>query len=134
MLTVDRVGHIPVGRNMIDLRYGHSRTPLRLSATRRYLSDELLSMIQRRMPPYCLFVDDVRIVLPTDEALWVGCQAAAAYHNYLAHNAPHPDGFQEDMEAREARARAHMEAESSSEDEDYVTSEEDMDYPTEFYI
>jgi len=92
-------------------------------------------MMQGRSRPHWLIVDGARIVLATREALWVGCQAAAAYHNYLAYNAPSPDGFQEDMERREAAVRAHMEAESSSgESEDYLTSDEDMDYPTEFYI
>lgn len=120
---------------MINLHYGHSRTALFLSSTRRYLPDELLSMMQDRYAPYWLWVENAWISLPTQEALWVGCQAAAAYHSYLAYNAPLPDGFEEDMAEREASVQARMEASSSSDsDEEYVTSDEDMDYPTEFYI
>jgi hypothetical protein len=120
---------------MLDLRFGYSRTLLPLSNTRRYLPDELMSMMQSRARPHWLYVDGVRIELSAHDGLWVGCQAVAAYHNYLAYNAPAPDGFQEDMEEREAAARAHMEASSSSEASDgYVTSEEDMEYPTEFYL
>lgn len=119
---------------MIRLFYGPAGRLMPLSATRRYLPDELWSIASAARYPHFLRVDDTRIMLPTPQALWIGCQVTAAYHNYVAYNAPPPDGFAEDMQEREDRARAHMEAESSSEGEDYVTSDEDMDYPTEFYI
>jgi hypothetical protein len=119
---------------MIDLRYGWNHIPIRLSVTRRYLAEEVFARVNTRTGPIWLYVDGQRIALPTRDAVWVGCQAVGAYHNYIAHNAPQPDGFAQEMAAAEARARAHMEAASSDDDGPYVTSDEDMDYPTEFYI
>jgi DNA primase catalytic subunit len=119
---------------MIDLRHGWNHIPLRLSGTRRYHAEEVFTLIHRHRRPIWLYVDGHRIALPTRDAEWVACQAAAAYHNYLAHSAPEPDGFAEEIAESEARVRAHMEASSSEDDANYVTSDEDMDYPTEFYI
>ena len=119
---------------MIELLYGPRLRRVQMSSTRRYLPDELLAVAVRSRPPYQLDVDGTRIPLRSNETLWLGCQVTAAYHNSMAYNAPSPDGFAEDWAEREARVQAHMEAESSSEGEDYVTSDEDMDYPTEFYI
>jgi len=120
---------------MIYLLYGPSRRPLALSGTRRYLADELFAVASRARPPYWLLVEGTRLRLGSRDALWLGCQVAAAYRNSIAQNVPPPDGFEEDMAEREARVQQHMEAESSSDEaEDYVTSDQDMDYPTEFYI
>jgi hypothetical protein len=119
---------------MIELLYGPRLRRVQMSSTRRYLPDELLAVAVRSRPPYQLDVDGTRISLPSNETLWLGCQVTAAYHNSMAYNAPSSDGFAEDWAEREARVQSHMEAESSSEGEEYVTSDEDMDYPTEFYI
>jgi len=58
--------------------------------------------------------------------------AAARYHNQISYNAParHDEAETEQIEER---VRLHMEAPSSDE-EDYVTSEEDLVYEDQFYI
>jgi hypothetical protein len=49
----------------------------------------------------------------------VVCQVSAAYHDWLAYNAPEDDGFAEDMAKREVKIQEHMEEPSSSEDESH---------------
>jgi hypothetical protein len=45
----------------------------------------------------------------------LACEVSAAYHDWLAYNAPQDDGFAEDMAQREEKTRLHMEEPSSEE-------------------
>jgi len=112
-----------------------SRLAVRLSATRRYEPEEILSMCRRIHPPLWLNVYDGYILIDDEQSLLFACQVCAHYHNGISHNVPPDDGFSRDMAEREALLQEHMAAESSSEDErEYVTEEEDMVYHKEFYI
>ena len=104
-----------------------------MTSTRRYLPDELHQHCNRVSGPFWFKVEDKYIQILTESSLKLACEAVSAYHDSICYNIPVDDGFAEETIRMEAAARAHMEAESSDEDE-YVTSDEDMEYPTEVYI
>jgi hypothetical protein len=93
-----------------------SQRVVNLSATRRYEPEEVRDLCRRILPPFWLNIGNDFISLPDEASISLACQVCASYHNDLAVNVPPDDGFSRDMEEREARVQAHMDA-SSSEDE-----------------
>ncbi len=87
----------------MELCNGNSKVVIPLRATRRYLWETLLETCKQKGPPYWIRVEGTYIPLDSEESLRVGCQVCAAYHDWVAYNAPLDDGFLEDMQAREAQ-------------------------------
>lgn len=58
--------------------------------------------------PFWIRVEGTLIPLEGEDALRVGCQVCAAYHDWVAYNAPYDDGFNEDMKEREQRIRSEL--------------------------
>ena len=48
-------------------------------------------------------VEGKLIPLEGEMALQLACKVSAAYHDWVAYNAPEDDGFHEDMEEREQK-------------------------------
>jgi hypothetical protein len=93
--------------------------PVRLSSTRRYSPYEVRELCKKVTGPFWLRVEGKLIQVHGEECLRLACQVSAAYHDWLAYNAPEDDGFAEDMAEREVKIQEHMEEPSSSEDESY---------------
>ena len=106
--------------------HGWQKRTLPLQGTRYYYPEEVLAMFRRVSKPLWLVVGDTHIPIHERNQSFAA-EAVAAYHNDLC-QVPEPDtAWAQDTQRAEAEAQAHMEAESSD-DEDYVTSEEDIDY------
>ena len=101
----------------MDLCHGWARVPIRLSATRKYMPWELRAKCKGATPPYWLRVEGKVIPVTSESALQLACHASAAYHDWLAYNAPEDDGFAEDMAERERRIQAHMDEPNSEDSE-----------------
>ena len=103
----------------MELCHSWDKRPIELSATRRYTAEEIRAKCKRVSPPFWLRVEGKLIQVHGEECLRLACQVSAAYHDWLAYNAPEDDGFAEDMAEREVKIQEHMEEPSSSEDESY---------------
>lgn len=114
---------------MIQILHGWGKRPLELQNTRMYWPEELARMCSRRTGPFWLEVEGRQIQL-REEEYDLALQVAAQYHNVISRDAPMRS---EDTEFLEERARLHME-ESSSDEDNYVTSDEDLIYETYAYI
>lgn len=90
----------------MDLCYGGKHVPILLSATRKYTPEEIREICRRVTGPFCLVIQSTPITIYGEDCLMMACHVCAAYHNWLAYNAPEDDGFQQDMEAREAEMQA----------------------------
>ena len=117
----------------MDLCHGWSHRRIPMSSTRRYLPDELYRQCDRVSGPFWSKVEDQYIQILSDISLKLVCEAVSIHHNTVCYNIPTEDGFNAESLRMEAAARANMEAESSDEDE-YVVSDEDIEYPTETYM
>lgn len=94
---------------MTELCYSHGHIPLSLSATRHYEWEQVRAMCKRVSPPFSLRVEGCLIPLQNETELRLACKVSAAYHSWLAYNAPIDDGFSKDMQEREALIAAEME-------------------------
>lgn len=101
----------------MEVCFGWSQTPIRLSSTRKYCGDEILARCKRQQGPFWLCVENTPVPVRGDMCLQFACEVSAAYHNGLAHNALFDDGFCEDMAERERRIQAHMDENSSDDSE-----------------
>lgn len=99
------------------LCHGWAKHPIRLSATRKYSDLEIREICRRHTGPFWLSVEDTPIRLREEICLHLACQVSAAYHNWVAYNAPEDDGFAADMLERERVVQARMEATTSSDDD-----------------
>jgi hypothetical protein len=93
----------------MDLCHSHARLPIRLSSTRRYLWEEVRAKCRRVSGPFWLKVQGKLIPVRDEAALVMACQASAAYHDWVAYNAPEDDGFSKEMAERELCVAAEME-------------------------
>lgn len=91
---------------MIEIAHGIPRRVIPLSATRKYLPEQVMALCRRCSPPYYISVENTLIKLDTPDCLELACHVASAYHNGIASNAPDYDGFSEEMEELEARAQS----------------------------
>ena len=66
-------------------------------------------MCRRTLGPFFLRIQGQSIKVYGEECLMLACQVSAAYHDWLAYNAPLDDGFEQDMEEREAYFKARWE-------------------------
>jgi hypothetical protein len=103
----------------MELCHSWRALPVRLSSTRRYSPYEVRELCKKVTGPFWLRVEGKLIQVHGEECLRLACQVSAAYHDWLAYNAPEDDGFAEDMAEREVKIQEHMEEPSSSEDESY---------------
>jgi hypothetical protein len=101
----------------MELCHGWARRAIPLSATRKYSPQQIRALCKRVSPPFWLRVEGKDIQVFSEPCLQLACQVSAAYHDWLAYNAPDDDGFAADMLARELRVEGHM-LEPSSEDSD----------------
>lgn len=101
----------------MELCHGWWAQPVRLSSTQRYTPEEIRAKCKRVLGPFWLRVEGKLIQVHGGE-LRLACEVSAAYHDWVAYNAPPDDGFCEDMAEREERVRLHMEEPSSSEEEE----------------
>ena len=107
----------------MELCHSWDKRPMKLSATRRYMAEEIREMCNRVTPPFWLRVEDKAIQVHGEACLMLACEVSAAYHDWLAYNAQEDDGFAKDMEGREERVRLRME-EPPSENSDYDAEDE----------
>lgn len=101
----------------MELCHGWWAQPVRLSSTRRYSPEEVRARCSRVLGPFWLRVEGKLIQIHGEQSLRLACEVSAAYHDWVAYNAPEEDGFCADMAKREAQIQAHMDEPSSSEDE-----------------
>ena len=106
--------------------HGWHKRMLPMSSEHYYHPEEIQAMFVRVSKPLCLVVGGTYIRIPEDSESFAA-QIVSAYHNELCRTLAPDAEWAEDTQRAEEEAQAHMEAESS-EDEDYVTSEEDIDY------
>ena len=119
----------------MELLHHWSHRVITLSSTRRYLPEEIEALCVRKSPPFWLRVEGTMIRIQDSSQMPLVYRICAAHHNGIVQNVPQDDGWTKETEEMESRAREHMEAELTTEDEsDYVTEEEDMVYDREFYI
>jgi hypothetical protein len=85
----------------MDLCYSRQHIAIPLSATRRYTWERIRDLCKRRGGPFWLRVEGTLVALESEEALRTGCKVCAAYHDWLAYNAPCSDGFDEDVSTGE---------------------------------
>lgn len=97
---------------MTTLCHSHHHVPIRLSATRKYEWEEVRGMCKRCTGPYSLRVEGTLIPLQNEWEMRLACRVAAAYHRWVACDAPDDDGFSADMAEREARIAAELEEDS----------------------
>jgi hypothetical protein len=100
------------------LMFGSQPRPFAVYATRKYQPEELWERAERLFragQPVFLEVEAQRIPLKMYD-MPLAAAVAAAYHNQVSYNAPSPDSWDEDTAISEARAQAHMDAESPPED------------------
>jgi len=90
-------------------------------------------MCDRVMGPFWLKMDGKFVMICSESSLKLACEVVTTYHNSICYNIPPDDGFSAETTRMETAARAHMEA-PNSDVEEYVTSDEDMEYPTEVYM
>ena len=115
----------------MHLAFDWRKLRLRLSVAHNYLPEEMESLLRRHSSPYWLVVEGTAIRLERPDWVSLACRIASADHN--AYTRVEDDGFAEDFFRSEEAARAHMRAESSS-DDDSVTSAEDMVFEREVYL
>ena len=75
--------------------YQHIVIPLR--ATQRYTWERIRDLCKRKTGPFWLRVEGTLIPLESEVALETGCKVCSAYHDWVAYNVPHFDGFDEDI-------------------------------------
>lgn len=85
----------------MELCHGWAKLPIPLSATRRYTPWEIRERCRRTTGPFWLRVENKDIMVPSEVCLEFACQVSAAYHDWVAYNAPEDDGFAADMAERE---------------------------------
>lgn len=85
----------------MEICYGGKHIPIPLSSTRRYTPDQIRELCRKVLGPFYLKVQGSPIAIYGEECMVLACHACAAYHDWLAYNAPLDDGFEEDMAARE---------------------------------
>ena len=107
----------------MELCYSWDKRPIRLSSNKRYTPEEIRDLCVRVSPPFWLSVEQVMIPVAGEDCLWLACQTAAAYHGWIAYNAPEEDGFAEDMKRREMLVQQHMEEPSSDESDTFPEDE-----------
>lgn len=88
----------------MELCHGYQHIKMQLSATRKYDWTEIKDMCSRVTGPFWLHVEGTLVPIKGNEILDFACQVSAAYHDYIAYNAPYDDGFSADMREREALA------------------------------
>ena len=106
--------HVP---SHMELCHGWGHIPFRFPVSSRVTPEQIREQCTRVMSPFWLRVEQTLIPVVGEECLWLACQVSAAYHDWIAYNAPEDDGFEADMEARESRVALHMEEPSSEESE-----------------
>ena len=112
----------------MHVAHGWQKRFLPLSATRYYRPEEVLALFRGSTGPHWLMVGGQSIRFDwQSEAGVLAAHAVAAYHNDLCEPLAPDLAWARDTERAEQEAREYMEAESSD-DEAYVTSEEDIDY------
>ena len=114
---------------MLVLCHGWNKTPLLLYNTSRYIPEQIEQMAKRQTSPYWLRVDGTHVRVNGRHAFKLACEAVCVYHNSVCTNAPDQTTFIETIAQVELRVEAHMDA-SSSEGDDGVYSEDDIDYDT----
>lgn len=92
-----------LGKSMVDILHGLPRRRIPLRATRKYLPEEIMALCKGSSPPYYITVQNTDILVKGDDCLTLACQISAAYHNWVAYNAPEDDGFALEMEELETR-------------------------------
>jgi len=117
----------------MELCHGWGRRRIPMSNTKRYLPEELHRLCDRVSGPFWFKVEDKYIQIQSESGLKMACEAVSIYHDYISYNIPPEDGYITETTRMEAAALAHMEAESLD-GEDYVISDEDMEYATEAYL
>ena len=115
----------------MHLAFDWRKIHLPLSIAHNYLPEEIENLLRRHSSPYWLVVEDTHIRLERPDWVALACRIASIDHN--AYTMVDNDGFAEEVFRSEEAARAHMLAESSS-DDDSVTSAEDLVYEREAYI
>jgi hypothetical protein len=103
--------------------FGWSKTPLKLSLEKRYMPEELESMLLSCSSLRCanplvkvplwLHMDDEYIRISGEEQISLACQIASLYHNGPDCRAPLDDGWDRETVEIEAKAEEHMLAEES---------------------
>lgn len=92
------------------LWYGHPARPMRMSAAGRChpcrLLARLRSLSARDQQIWLQVENEMHALAPCELSL--AAEIAASYHNQICYNVPPDDGWQEETEAMEARAEAHM--------------------------
>lgn len=81
----------------LEICHAITRAPVYLSATHRYTWDEVRAKCKRSQGPFSLKVEGKFIPILDESALLIACQACAAYHDWVAYNAPEDDGFKDEM-------------------------------------
>lgn len=87
----------------MDLCHSYQHRVMPLRATRKYDWTEVRSMCQRVTGPFWLRVEGQLIPIQGEESLDLACQVSAAYHDWVAYNAPDHDeeGLPEDTQQPE---------------------------------
>lgn len=91
----------------MEVCFGWSKTPIRLTSTRKYCPEEILARCKRHSGPFWIRVEGEYVPMH-EQYLPFACCVSASYHNQLAYNAVYDDGFCADMAERERRIQAHM--------------------------
>lgn len=103
----------------MNIHFGRPPRPFHLSATRKYIPEELLSSVEalhRAGHTIWLRLEDNSLVQLVVAEFDLAVQVVAATHNALASAAPADDGSAQETARMEAAARDHMEAESSDDE------------------
>lgn len=82
--------------------FQHRAIPLR--ATRKYDWTEVRSMCQRVTGPFWLRVEGQLIPIQGEESLDLACQVSAAYHDWVAYNAPEREELPDDTYQQETES------------------------------
>lgn len=85
----------------MELCHSYQHVKMNLRATRKYDWTEVRDMCRRVTGPFWLRIEGTLIPIQEDVNLDLACQVSAAYHDYIAYDAPIDDGFAADMQERE---------------------------------
>lgn len=82
----------------MELCYSYNHIPIQLSSTRKYHAEHIRGMCDRVTGPFWLRVEGRLILLEGEDCMKLACQVSAAYHDWVAYNAPYADGFGDEID------------------------------------
>lgn len=82
----------------MELCHSYQHIPIPLSATRKYHPEQIKDMCKRVTGPFWLRIEGKLIPLDGDACMTLACQVSAAYHDWVAYNAPYTNDLGDDSD------------------------------------